>query len=375
LPDFRVDHWCLGKSSYVLHYPMCKGLVENSGLQLSASISSGNPRLNDYAALGIPVRALSTNISGRSAVRAINDIVSTRKQSHFLGFTPMLRHVYMVSPWDNIYLPFAKSRNSKLLVTVHDGQRHLGEENRILQVIESGPLHMADHLVAISAHVRDILLERLKGKKPVHLIEGGLVMEESGRPQPARPAPRNRPLRIIFFGRLHHYKGFDILVDALKILKAEGVAFQFVVAASGDLSAFERDMKFLNAEVHNAAWLADEVLNGAIASADINVLPYREASQSAVVIKALWQALPTVATAIGGLKEQLHEGRDCLFAAAPEAGAIAQCLKRIIQEPRLYEALSRGAHGSAEASSPKAVAQRWEDLYREIMTVRSVELT
>jgi glycosyltransferase involved in cell wall biosynthesis len=373
LPDFRVDHWCLGKSSYVLHYPMCKALVENTGLDFSASISSSNPRLNDYAGLGIPVRALSTTISGRSAASVMGNILGARKLSRRQVFEPVLRHVYMISPWDNVYLPFAKSRNSKLLVTVHDGQRHPGEENKILQAVENGPLHMADHVVAISAHVHDILIERLKGKKPVHLIEGGLVMEEVGHPQPARSAPRNRPLRIIFFGRLHQYKGFDILVEALKILKAEGVPFQFVVAVSGALSAFERDLKFLNAEVHNAAWLVDEVLNGAIASADINVLPYREASQSAVVIKALWQALPTVATAVGGLKEQLREGHDCLFAAAPEAGAIAQCLKRIIQEPRLYEALSRGAHQSAEASSPKAVAQRWDALYRDIMTVRSAE--
>jgi glycosyltransferase involved in cell wall biosynthesis len=352
---------------------MCKALVENIDLGLSVAISSGNPRALDYNALRVPVRELSTSISPRSAINVICSAFKLRGDSRRNGLKPVLRHVYMVSPWDNVYLPFVKSRNSKLLVTVHDGQRHPGEENRILQAVENGPLHMADHVVAISAHVRDILIERLKGKKPIHLIEGGLVMEEAGHPQPSRSAPRNRPLRIIFFGRLHQYKGFDILVEALKILKAEGVPFQFVVAVSGDLSAFDSDLKFLNAEVHNASWLSDKVLDNAIANADINVLPYREASQSGVAIKALWQALPTVATAVGGLKEQLREGHDCLFASAPEAHSIAQCLKRIIQEPRLYEALSRGAHKSAEASSPKAVAQRWEDLYRDIMTVRRAE--
>jgi glycosyltransferase involved in cell wall biosynthesis len=335
LSEFRVDHWCLGKSSYVLHYPMCKALVENTGLDLSVAISSSNPRALDYNGMAVPVRELSTSISARSAINVSRSALKLRGDARLLGSKPVLRHVYMVSPWDNVYLPYAKTRNSKLLVTVHDGQRHPGEENRILQAIESGPLHMADHLVAISAHVRDILNERFKGKKPVHLIEGGLVMEEAGKPRSPRLAPLSRPLRIIFFGRLHQYKGFDLLIEALKILKAESIEFQFVVAASGDLSAFKDDLQHLHAEVQNAPWLTDDVLDRAIASADINVLPYREASQSAVVIKALWQALPTVATAIGGLKEQLREGHDCLFASAPEPMVIANCLKRLIHQLRL----------------------------------------
>ncbi|MBK6367976.1 MAG: hypothetical protein IPF65_12155 [Polaromonas sp.] len=50
-----------------------------------------------------------------------------------------------------------------------------------------------------------------------------------------------------------------------------------------------------------------------LATHDIAVLPYREASQSGVAIDALWAAMPAIATTVGALPKQLNLEVDTLL--------------------------------------------------------------
>ena len=59
---------------------------------------------------------------------------------------------------------------------------------------------------------------------------------------------------FLFFGRLCYYKGVDVLIDALKILKGRGSVYKVVVAGEGDYANYIRD-ELLNHGLDNVVFI------------------------------------------------------------------------------------------------------------------------
>jgi glycosyltransferase involved in cell wall biosynthesis len=83
------------------------------------------------------------------------------------------------------------------------------------------------------------------------------------------------------------------------------------------------------------------------AAADAAVLPYRDATGSAVAAQALAAGLPVVASAIGGLAETVCDGENGLLVPAGDAAALAAALARLA-DVALRAHLSAGARSWAE---------------------------
>ncbi|MBK9340417.1 MAG: glycosyltransferase [Rhodoferax sp.] len=75
-------------------------------------------------------------------------------------------------------------------------------------------------------------------------------------------------------------------------------------------------------------FLSDDELSQLLSEHDVSVLPYIEASQSAVAIDALWAALPAVATPVGALPKQFAEQNALIVEKSPQM--IADTLNRLL---------------------------------------------
>jgi glycosyltransferase involved in cell wall biosynthesis len=177
----------------------------------------------------------------------------------------------------------------------------------------------------------------------------------------AHPLPPRPPVRCLFFGMVREYKGLDVALDALGLLRARGIDIELTVAGEfwGDtVEAWQQraDTAGLHDVVQlREGYVADADVDGLFAAHHLVLAPYRTATQSAVVPVAAAAGRPTVATRVGGLAEQVRDGENGTLAAEVTAEAFAEAIARAIAD---LDALAAAA--ARTAPSWDAVARQVE---------------
>ena len=138
---------------------------------------------------------------------------------------------------------------------------------------------------------------------------------------------------LLFFGFIRKYKGLDILLDAMKILKSEnnsslGDGGKLLIAGE-----FYEDKKSYDEQIENLGlkdslilrtdFIPDSEVKYYLCAADVVVQPYRNATQSGVTPLAYHFEVPMIVTNVGGLPSLVPEGKVGLI-AEPNAASIAQ---------------------------------------------------
>jgi glycosyltransferase involved in cell wall biosynthesis len=101
-------------------------------------------------------------------------------------------------------------------------------------------------------------------------------------------------------------------------------------------------------------YIPEEELPGILERSDLVVLPYREASQSGVMMLAEAAGLPVVGTPTGALVEQIVPGVNGLIADAVDGRALANSIGRFLDDPGLYQRCVLGISKHAEDRWSKA---------------------
>jgi len=149
---------------------------------------------------------------------------------------------------------------------------------------------------------------------------------------------------LLFFGRLAPYKGLDLLLDAMPRVWERLPDLRLTIAGRGELPRHQvlRDGRVEAAVGH----VPDSSVAELFAAATCVVLPYRQASQSAVGALALQHGRAVVATAVGALPELVTE-RVGRVVPPGEPGELANAVVEVVGTPGLAEQLGRaGVAGS-----------------------------
>ena len=360
----KLDAWTLSRNTAFLMQPLAEALSRRPEISLRRVIAAGSKE-TCWNAPVVPVLAppVPNGVGDlpRFALRYPN---ARRMVADFYRVTPRLVHVTMPSPMDLLYLPLLQRSGAKILITVHDASQHPGEESAALRMVMDRVYGIADHLVAVSDFVGESLRSANRFSAPVHVVPGGLL-EDIGSPLPPRAAPTGRPIRLLFHGRIKHYKGVDLLLDAMEILNQKNVDVTLTIVGSGDIGGLEDRIATLPNVSSVFRWTTDDERMALYADHDVNVLPYREASQSGVALRGLFAAMPTVATPVGALREQLRDGQNAVFSASVSSEAIANAIERLVRYED-YAALSQGAVNAAMQLDATTVTDRWLALYKHI---------
>jgi glycosyltransferase involved in cell wall biosynthesis len=165
-----------------------------------------------------------------------------------------------------------------------------------------------------------------------------------------RSRDRTRPLRLLFFGRILKYKGLPFLLDAVELLRREGLRIELGVAGAGNLDTERARLSALGAEVINR-WIDDDEVGPLLARYDALALSHIEASQSGVAATAFGNCMPVVGMPVGGLVEQIVDGRTGILAHRLTVRSFADAIRRLSEEPDLYDAISSNLKATAQERS------------------------
>lgn len=147
--------------------------------------------------------------------------------------------------------------------------------------------------------------------------------------------PVRKPVRLITVGSQEQtYKGHDILIDAMNLLKARGVEAEACIIGGGRHHQSLRD-RAIKAGVEDRIEFVGHLSNAVqvrerVAPADIFVLPSRTEGLSRALIEAMAAGIACIGTSVGGTPELLPA--ICLF--PPEsAGELASAVTRLVDSP------------------------------------------
>lgn len=146
----------------------------------------------------------------------------------------------------------------------------------------------------------------------------------------------NKDLQVLlFFGFIRKYKGLDILLDAMKILKQKDINYKLLVAGE----FYENEKEILQQiNEHGIAgnvilktnFIPDSEIKFYLCAADCVVQPYRSATQSGVTPLAYHFEKPMIVTNVGGLPGLVPHEKVGLI-AEPDAPSIAAAIERYFQ--------------------------------------------
>jgi glycosyltransferase involved in cell wall biosynthesis len=271
-------------------------------------------------------------------------------------FVPDVVHLQESAANDPRLLLATRPRRRRLALTIHDPSPHPGDQvPRLDPLLNGGLIRLAGLIFVHGEALREELIERFQPRAPVVVVPHGI------EPTDASAVPE-RP-EVLFFGRISHYKGVDVLLEAMAAVWRQLPEATLTIAGEGEI------------EAHSA--LADErvtVIPGHVPEAEVPglidaarcvALPYRQASQSGVGSLVKPRGRPLIVTAVGGLPELVADGSG--IAVAPEdPAALAAALIDVLGDRELADRLgAAGLEATEREASWDVVAAKTLAAYRE----------
>ena len=182
----------------------------------------------------------------------------------------------------------------------------------------------------------------------------------------AREAPRDPPIRLGFLGRLDPIKGIELLIRAVRARR--DARFELVVAGEG-----EREfVASLQALADGAAVSFRGAVDGRRFLEDIDVLVVPslwDEPSARVLLEAMAQAVPVIASRRGGSPELVEHGVSGLLFDPGQPASLDAALTRIAEEPELRAQLSRGALARAREAARAPLGRSYLELFEELARV------
>jgi glycosyltransferase involved in cell wall biosynthesis len=274
-------------------------------------------------------------------------------------------HIDDVDVSPRLALAMPASRRPPIVLAVHDPKPHSGERNWRKMLARRLVYPRTDRFVLYNAALRaDFAATHRISPDAIEVTHLGVY---DVFPQWPSPVERTVPT-VLFFGRLSTYKGLDVFYEAASRIAERVNGVRFVVAGRPVEGYMPPPAPALrNGSVIEVidTYLSNTDAAALFRSAAVVVCPYRDATQSGVVLSAFAFGVPVVATTAGGLPEYVVPHRTGLLIPPDNANALADAVVRVLQEPGLATTLR---HGIREAAGNELHWKRTVDALLSVYT-------
>jgi len=174
---------------------------------------------------------------------------------------------------------------------------------------------------------------------------------------------------ILTLGRLRYFKGLDLLLDAIKLLKEQGEAVpKLVIAGDGrekDKLLEQVDANGLGDCVTFVGWVSGDERAWLLDNCMFLAQPSRAEGMPNSVLEALSYGKPVLASTIGGLPEIVTDGVSGLLVEPDNVGLLSESLRKMLAAD--LEEYSQNAREVAAAHSWSKIVEQHLRLYESLI--------
>ena len=230
---------------------------------------------------------------------------------------------------------------------VHTTDYGLSKRNVAIERVLS---HFTHRIICVSKAVKNFVEnhEGISPRKTCVIYNGvGWILGEPHTYQPNRRMRgfADEDVVVISVGSLVENKGHRVLLDTVRLILPNQENLKVIIAGDGPL---RKDLELyvsrhgLTESVFFAGRVRD--VRRLLAGGDIFVLPtIKREGLALAAIEAMSQALPVVASAVGGIPETVEDGKSGFLVRPNDVEALKEALERLIVSKKLR--LAMGTEG------------------------------
>lgn len=149
---------------------------------------------------------------------------------------------------------------------------------------------------------------------------------------------------FIFVGRLESFKGIETLLMAFDSICDEGLSYLLIVG-DGSLRGEVEQAQESNGRIRYLGWQDTNGVRGAMASADVAVVPSSFEPWGLVVNEAMAAGLPVIASdRVGAVEDLVSDNENGLIIPADSPGALAEAMRLLARDTELRHQMARASH-------------------------------
>ena len=337
--------------------PVCICLANPVGSHLEARVQQ----------LGIPLYFLG--IGDKMRLKVLS-----RLDALFRQYRPAVVHTHL-GALNYAYPLMIRYRTPARVYTVHNlAEKDIGRR--------TGPIVRALAFryriggvvpVAIAEEVR-VSIQKVYGYTNPPLIPNGIPTDEYAPNPDTRAQWRQahgiepRATVLTHIGRFAVQKNHALLVEAFAQVRADAPLYLLLVGG-GELENAVREQVAglgLESRVRFLGFRAD--VADILRASDVFVLSSRWEGNPLSVMEAMAAGLPVVSTAGGGVPELVQEGATGRLVPSEDAGALAQAMQALVDDPARRQAMGAAARRHAVARFDiRHTVRGYEQLYESLL--------
>jgi glycosyltransferase involved in cell wall biosynthesis len=173
---------------------------------------------------------------------------------------------------------------------------------------------------------------------------------------------------VLAVANLRQEKGYDVLLEASRILVEQGLPIRIAAVGRGPLQAEleERHRALGLGDRFTFLGQRDDVLR-LMTGSDVFVLASHHEGLPVSLMEAMSVGLPVVATAVGGVPQFVADSEEGLLVDPGRPDLLADALVRVCADPVLRRRLGQGAKRKSTVFDVRSASGQIEDIYRRLV--------
>lgn len=250
-------------------------------------------------------------------------------------------------------------------------------DNREVDWVVGAKYALYRRIVAISAAVRDVLIEQGVPEDKISLVHSAVDASKWLTPRSRAALDLEFDLRAgepagAMVAQFVPRKGHWVLVQALAILKCRGFTPSVVLFGRGPMRenvAALAESVGVSGQIRFAGFRDD--LHEWLGAFDFSVHPALKEGLGVAALQAGAAGIPVAGGRAGGIPEIIEDGKTGILCAPGDAGALADAIARFARDPEATRAMGLRARKRIEAHfSVDAMVEGNLQVYREVVAGR-----
>jgi glycosyltransferase involved in cell wall biosynthesis len=220
-------------------------------------------------------------------------------------------------------------------------------------------INLSKFVVTISNFNKEYILKEVgnsQNSKKIHVIHCGIDLNKfvlAG----SKLVEQETSFNILTIGRFIEKKGHLYLLEALSMLKKRGYGFKWIVVGEGPTkSLIQKRAKELrlNNYIEFPGEVSQEEITTYYSLAHIFVLPCIQGKDNdmdgipVVLMEAMAMSIPVISSAISGIPELIHDGRNGFLANPADPRSLLNAIQRIFKRPEIIPVFKQEARKTIE---------------------------